>query len=276
MSVIVSILCENSVGRPGRLIGEHGFSCLVETPRCKLLFDTGQGLGLLHNAAELGVNLAELDGVALSHGHYDHAGGLAALLAARAPLTVWAHPDIFLDRYWRSEFESRPIGNPNLRPDLEERGAVFSLDRGFRELATGVWFSGEIPRTNDFEKGDPHLVVPSAGGFSIDPLLDDQALILDSGKGLVLLCGCAHAGLVNTMQHAFRQTGRDRIHAVIGGTHLGPADDAQFSSTRKALRDLGVERVATSHCTGLQRSAQLQREFGGRFAFAAVGSRLEF
>lgn len=276
MAVSVTILCENSVGRPGNLIGEHGFSCLVETDYFRLLFDTGQGLGLLHNADEIGVNLAELDGVALSHGHYDHAGGLAALLAVRAPLPVWAHPDIFLERYWRSDFELRPIGNPGHLPDLIDQGAVFSFDRAFRELSPGVWLSGEIPRGNEFEKGDPHLVVATAEGFTIDPLLDDQALILDSGKGLVLVCGCAHAGLVNTMQHALKKTGRDRIHAVVGGTHLGPADEPQFVSTLKSLRDLGVERIATSHCTGLQRSAQLQREFGGRFAFAAVGSKLEF
>jgi len=276
MAVTLTILCENSVGKPGQLIGEHGFSCFVETPQFTLLFDSGQGLGLVQNARELSIPLQKIAGLALSHGHYDHAGGLTALLNLCSPLTVWAHPDIFRSCFWRSDFELRPIGIPMGRHELEAKGACFDLDPFFRTLAPGVWLSGEIPRSTDFEGGDAHLVVPTAEGFAADPLLDDQTLIIDSEKGLILLCGCAHAGLVNIMQHALVQTGRDRIHAVVGGTHLGPADEAQFSATVKALRDFGVERLATSHCTGLLRTAQLQREFGRRFAFAAVGSRLEF
>lgn len=276
MAVTLTILCENSVGKPGQLIGEHGFSCYIETPQITLLFDTGQGLGLIHNARELALPLQNIAGLALSHGHYDHAGGLAALLAVHSPLTVWGHPDIFHSCFWRSDFELRPIGCPMGRHELEAKGACFDLDRSFRTLAPGVWLSGEIPRSSDFERGDAHLVVPSAEGFAADPLLDDQTLIIDSDKGLILLCGCAHAGLVNIMHHALAQTGRGRIHAVVGGTHLGPADETQFSATLKALRDFGVERLAPSHCTGLLRTAQLQREFGRGFVFAAVGSRLEF
>lgn len=276
MAVRLTILCENSVGKPGHLIGEHGFSCLVETAQCKMLFDTGQGLGLVHNARELAIPLNDIEGVALSHGHYDHTGGLSRLLNMQSPLTVWGHPDIFQARFWRSDFELRPIGIPMNRNALEAQGACFDLDPACRELAQGIWLSGTIPRHTDFEGGDTHLVVPTADGFEADPLQDDQTLIIDSEKGLILLCGCAHAGLVNIMRLALAKTGRERIHAIVGGTHLGPADENQFMETLKALREFGVERLATSHCTGLLRAAQLQREFGGRFTFAAVGSRLEF
>jgi len=162
MTVTLTILCENSVGKPGHLVGEHGFSCLVETPQAKLLFDAGQGLGLVQNVREMGLSLNDIQGVALSHGHYDHSGGLAVLLSLQAPLTIWGHPDIFQKRFWRSEFELRSIGMPMDRKELEERGASFVLTATPRELVPGAWLSGEIPRRTNFEDGDAHLGVPAA------------------------------------------------------------------------------------------------------------------
>lgn len=275
MELRISILCENSVSRPGHLLGEHGFACLVETAQTRLLFDCGQGFGLVGNAAEMGCALDTCAGIVLSHGHYDHAGGLLTALAATGPLPVHAHPDIFRPRYWQSNFELRPIGIPVSADDCRDAGAQFAFDKNFHLLAPRVWVSGEIPRRNPFETGDPHLVVPEGNGYRPDPFNDDQALVVETRRGLVVILGCAHAGLINTLDHVREQTGCARIHAVVGGTHLGPASEEQYLATLAALRSYCVERLAVSHCTGLARSAQLQHEFPGRFAFAAVGSHIE-
>ncbi|HEY7745669.1 MAG TPA: MBL fold metallo-hydrolase [Desulfuromonadales bacterium] len=277
MKVRLTVLCENSVSRPNGTIGEHGFACFVETTSGVLLFDTGTGAGILHNAQVLGRNLAPVQTVILSHGHYDHTGGLPDVLSRTGPVDVIAHPGIVAERYWVGEHEQRAIGIHFARPHLESLGARFDLRRQYSEIVPGVHFSGEIPRVTPFETGDPHLMAACSGGGPVpDVFPDDASLIIETAKGLVLLLGCAHAGLVNILQLVREKTGFTHFHAVLGGTHLAPASDEQFAGTVRALRAFGVERIGVSHCTGLPRGAQLHTEFGGRFFFASVGTTLEF
>lgn len=278
MTARITILCENSVSRPGRLIGEHGFAALIETPAARILFDTGQGLGLLHNAAEMGVDLHRIDSVVLSHGHYDHTGGLYDLLEyVQRPLVIHGHPGLFVQRYWKSDFELRPIGIPKERTVYEGLGAQFFLERGGIQLTEELFLSGEITHSTTFEKGDPHLVVPnSCGGYQPDPLPDDLSLAIRTNRGLVVLLGCAHAGVINILDHFVRNTGEERICALIGGTHLGPVGEEQYQATVAALKRYRVERISVAHCTGLSRGAQLHHDFPGRFSFAAVGTTFEY
>lgn len=278
MTTRITILCENSVARPGGLIAEHGFAALIETPASTVLFDTGQGFGLLHNAQEIGRNLQKISSVVLSHGHTDHSGGLPALLNhLQRPLAVVAHPDLFSDRYWRSNFELRPIGITMSRAELEGQGAAFSLGCDSQQLTENLYCSGEVPRRTDFEQGDPHLVIPDGkGGYALDPLRDDLSLALTTEKGLVILLGCAHAGVINIIEHFKEQSGEERICALIGGTHLGPASEEQFQMTLAMLKRYRIGKIGLSHCTGLNRGAQLFQEFAGRSFFAAAGTVLEF
>lgn len=277
MGTKLRIICENTVGRPIPAIGEHGFACLVEHEGRSWLFDTGQGKTLLRNFEALQVDPGPIEGVILSHGHYDHAGGLLDFLKAVGPRPIYAHPDIFLERYWQGQHERRAIGIPFSRETLEQAGADFSLSPEFRTIAPGLHFSGQIPRVTAAETGDPHLVCPAAadGQWIADSFNDDAALAIETSRGLVILLGCAHAGLINTARHFLNNLGEQPVYAILGGTHLGPASDEQFLTTMDFLEELGVERLGLSHCTGQIRAAQVYTRFPKKVFFAAVGAQLD-
>lgn len=273
----LTILCENTVTRPGGLVGEHGFAALLETDQGRYLFDTGKGLGLLANARLLDKDLTRLDGVILSHGHADHSGGLLMLLQHSGPLPVYGHPGLFTPRYWVGKHERRPNGCPFSRDQLAAAGGRMEAVTEFRELLPGLFLSGEIPRKTAFEKGDPNLMLAGEGGELVaDPFLDDLSLALATAKGLLILVGCAHAGLVNIVKHFQDRTGERRLFAVLGGTHLAPADPEQLKATAAFLARCQVERLGLSHCTGLVHSAELAQLFPGRVSFANVGFDLDF
>jgi 7,8-dihydropterin-6-yl-methyl-4-(beta-D-ribofuranosyl)aminobenzene 5'-phosphate synthase len=256
-------------------LGEHGFAALVEGGGGSLLFDTGQGHTLLHNALRMNRDLRRVDQVALSHGHSDHTGGLLPLLRTCGGSEVLAHPGIFARRYRvKDTGESYPIGIPCDEAYLRGFGARFNLSETFREVLPGMFLTGEVPRTTGFEQGDAGQFCDDAG-CAVDPLPDDQSLVFTTDRGLVILLGCCHAGLVNTIEWARERTGEERVHAVIGGTHLGFSPPNQVEATVAALRKLSVRRICCSHCTGFAVSARLQREFPSEFHPANVGYTLE-
>lgn len=274
MTLSLAIICENTVGRPIDACGEHGFSCLLQTPGGRFLFDTGSGATLLRNLDALGHDARLIDKIVLSHGHYDHCGGLLPLLTKIGPRPVYAHPRIFAERLWQGQHEQRNISLPYSRIDLENAGARFHFLETFTALAPGLYFSGAIPRVCPQEVGDPHLVLAAAddAGCVTDAFPDDAALAIETSKGLVVLLGCAHAGLVNTVEYIRSRLGHQRIHAIIGGTHLGPAGDEQFAATVDYLLRLDFDRLGVSHCTGQVRAAQLHARFPNKVFFANVGT----
>lgn len=277
MKAKLTVLCENSVGVPFGVVGEHGFACYVETEEANYLFDTGQGFAILQNALALGKNLANIDAVMLSHGHYDHTGGLPAVLGARGPVDVYGHPGIFTERIWSSEGEQRYVGIPYKRSYLESLGAQFRLGRELAEIGPGVYLSGEIPRHSAFEKGDQKMTAFGSDGEPIrpDPIHDDLSLIVDTDKGLIIVLGCAHAGMINIIEYTLQKMNRDRIHAIIGGTHLGFSDDEQFEETLNVIEQYAIDRIGVSHCTGPARAAMLFARMPDRFFFGHVGAVLE-
>lgn len=277
MTIRLTILCENSAGIPFGVIGEHGFSCFVETPDGNYLFDTGQGFGIVQNSLVLRKDLRSINAIMISHGHYDHTGGLPAVLQLRGEVDVYGHPDIFSERVWSSGDRGRFVGIPYRRVYLESLGANFRLGKELIEVGHGVSLTGEIPRHNTFEKGDSKMtaILPDGSTIRPDPLKDDLSLIIDSSKGLILVLGCAHAGMINIIEYALAQTGRDHIHAIIGGTHLGFSSDEQFEETLKIIERYQIERIGVSHCTGLPKAAMLHAHLGERFFFGNVGVTLQ-
>lgn len=275
MKFRVTVLCDNSVGSISGTLGEHGFAALVEAENGgRFLFDTGQGLTLRHNAARMNKKLAGLDAVVLSHGHPDHAGGLMALLEAEGGVQIYGHPGMFGNHFCRENGKVGYIGLPFSRQEYEAAGASFSLESGFRKIAEGVWLSGEIPRRTDFEEGDLELFC-DRDGVVIDPMLDDQALLLEGERGLTVLLGCCHAGLINTLDHLENITGRKDFYAVIGGTHLGFCSESQRQRTVRELKKRSIRRIAGCHCTGFKASARLYAEMPKQYRAAMVGYALE-
>ena len=274
MKYRITILCENSTGPISGTLGEHGFAALVEFGDKSLLFDTGN-LTLLHNAQRMNRDLRKIEAVAISHGHYDHTGGLLPLLATCGGREVLAHPGIFTPRYRvKDTGESISIGIPYGEDYLRGQGARFSYSSQFREIAPDIFLTGEVLRVSGFETGDSGLFLDTRGDYP-DRVTDDQSMVIRSERGLTLLLGCCHAGLINTVEHCLARTGAERIHTIIGGTHLGFCGQGQLDATLSALRGYGVNRIIGSHCTGFAAAATLLREFPGKFQPAQVGYTLE-
>jgi len=279
MSDFIHVICENYVPTSFGLAGEHGLSALVSVGGKKVLLDTGQGIGLINNAKMMGIDLNGMDALALSHAHKDHTGGLMDFLDVNGRVDVVAHPDVFVPRAVKRQIGGKvakiPIGLPWQKDDLESAGAQFKLSAGPVEIVPGVWFSGEVPWKNDFEKENPSLFIVRDEELEIDPFTDDAALFIDTPKGITVLAGCAHRGIVNTMEHAREVLGDKPFHTVIGGIHLIDADADRVEKTIEAFGSFGVETVSTGHCTGLPASFEIARRLGDAFDFMAVGKRYE-
>lgn len=277
MEFKITVLSENTVSGRIEAIGEAGISFLIESGAGSYLFDTGRGHAIIHNALVFKKDLRSLKKILLSHSHPDHTGGLDKVLRLTGEIEIAAHPDIFLPRVRIRDQQRVPTGVPFTRDYLEGLGARFHLERDFGPVAPGIYLTGEVPRGTSFETVDTAgRFLVTADGLVPDHILDDQSLILDTRKGLVILLGCAHAGIVNVINYVLKKTGQNQIRAVLGGTHLAFSSEDQITESIAALKRFDLGAIGLGHCTGLEASARVAREFGDRTFFCNVGTALEF
>jgi len=268
-------LVDNCVASGGDLWGEHGVSFLIEAGSSRVLFDTGtSGTVLAHNLERLKIDPATFDAVALSHAHPDHTGGLAALMGRTRRIPLVAHSDIFRPRFRKVSKGYREVGLP-WKPERLEEWFDLRLSAAPVEVAPGVWTTGGIVERDAPEGRSPRHFVRTESGYAPDPYRDDLSLVLETSGGLVLLCGCCHAGLVNTLRHVQR-TFDAPLHGVVGGTHLVDATPEQLQEVIDLLAGLAVPHLWLNHCTGQKALAALAQALGERVQPCPAGTRLEF
>jgi len=280
MAVRLTTLCDNLAASLG-YVAEWGLSILVEYKDEAVLLDTGGTNSIVRNAIQNGINLDKITRIVLSHGHKDHTGGLRPLFQVlRSKRQVILHPDAWASKYGsRSEpvgSEMHFIGIPYAREELEHMGAEFSLNRDPVWINDEIVVTGEVPLQTSFESIDKNLFVKIGQGYEPDTILDDQAVVVKTSKGLVVVLGCAHHGMINTLMYAREITGDERVHAVVGGTHLFRAGPDQVQQTIAALEEFKVAHLGVSHCTGMYASMDLMQHFEDRFFFNHVGKIMEF
>jgi len=267
------------------LLAEHGFSCLIRVNACKkehaILLDTGLSKEcMVWNARQLGISLAGIEAVALSHGHFDHTGGLPTLFCGDVrQIPLVAHPDAFLRRRLNNPAKG-PVELPQLDAiALKSAGADILMRSEPSTLALGhLLVTGEVERKTAFEKGMPGMEMFTDGSWKPDPIRDDQALVINiKDKGLVILSGCAHAGIVNTVKYAQKITGVDHVHAVLGGFHLtGPAFAPVIPPTIDAMKRINPDYVVPMHCTGWDAINRFMAGMPGRCILNTVGTTYRF
>lgn len=272
----VTVLADNMAG-PGPVLGEWGLSFFLETDQHRLLFDTGGGRVLVENARGLGVDLGRIGAIILSHGHGDHTGGLEKALGACGPVELFIHPAAFDTRYWKAGSRAAAYSLPLSREQLSGRVRKLVETRGPTMVVNGVMVTGQIPRVSAFEDtGVREYAFLDEALKTPDDVLDDQAVFFRAPEGVVILLGCAHAGLVNTMQYVSELLGGAQIYTVMGGTHLLNASPDRMRETVAALRRYDVQRILLSHCTGPNAYAEIASAFPGRCSWPASGARIEF
>lgn len=279
----IVLLVEDTVHKRG-FMAEHGLSFWIRYGGDDYLFDTGQGLVLLHNATKMGIDLSKLVGVFLSHGHYDHTGGLKDLLNIVPDLKVYAHPGIFNPKYYQGDNELRETGI-----DIKRQAVPgFIPVEGVKEIADGIWVINQIPRATGFEEIDSNFKVYKLSSgeelskfgpedeLSVDDFTDDQSLFIETEKGLVVLVGCSHAGIVNILEYIRKVTEDKDIYAIIGGMHLIDAKEERINRTVDYLADLDFQLLVPLHCTGIGAVNQMINRLGERVRIAYTGDSFSF
>ena len=263
----VTVLVTNLGGDPYEGDGEWGYSALVEVDGHKILYDTGLSADLvLRNAKALKIDLSDIEDVVLSHNHYDHVGGLMSLrrelskINPRAISRVHVGAGIFEPR-WSESGEDRN-GLRLIRAEYLATGGAFVVHDKPTELFPGVWLTGPVPRTNDEKNWTPGLSLDTPQGRREDNVPEDSALLFNTGRGMIILTGCAHAGIVNITEYARRIIGNKPIVAMIGGLHLFSASDQTLAWTGAKLKSYGVLSLLAGHCTCIEATFRLRESLG--------------
>jgi 7,8-dihydropterin-6-yl-methyl-4-(beta-D-ribofuranosyl)aminobenzene 5'-phosphate synthase len=271
---------------PAMFLAEHGFSCFLRvrsgSEEHMVLFDTGVSPDcLFHNAKLLNIKLENVESIVLSHGHFDHTGGLLEILnrtSKKIPLVL--HPDAFLDRHLKNPALSQPVDLPSLEEEsLRRSGANVVKSKEPSVLASGlIMATGQVERLTPFERGFPGMEAKINGEWVVDPFNDDQGLVVNlKDRGLIIIGGCSHAGIINTVNYAKKIVETDKIHAVLGGFHLtGPAFEPIIGITIDEMKKMNPTYIAPMHCTGWNAINQFKEKMPGQAIINTVGTIYTF
>jgi len=277
-NIQIKTISENTAGTP-LVMAEWGLSMEIQLGSRKILFDTGAGnINVLrHNMMVMQVEPSEISRIVLSHAHQDHTGGLRYFLSQRAyrtsdKISIYCHPKTLEPTYVKSPVLNnayRFFGCPFSIEEIRRYNADFSLSKNPVELeGKDVMTSGEIPMINDYESVGFNFFNKDDNGYQLDTeMVDDLAMIIQTNRGLLIILGCAHRGMINTIHHAQKITGIDEIYMVVGGTHLANVPKERMDQTIAEIKRLKINKVGVSHCTGLTSGAYLQKELGDDIFF---------
>ena len=283
-SLKITVLTEDSVLYESHYLGQHGVSFLLEGAKgsdvMRILVDVGQNSqALLSNMKLMNISPSIIDAVVLTHCHYDHTQGVAKMLKeiGRRDIQVIAHRDIF-----RLNFVTEPylrhvgIMPGDSREEIEKAGGSLLLTRDPVNLMSGITTTGEVKRQTDFEQVGIALKTIEGGEVVDDQMLDDISVVANvNGKGLVIVTGCSHAGIVNIARHAMELTGCEKIEGIIGGLHLVDASDVRIKRTGEELAKLNPKWICVGHCTGFKAQVELYLTFRERFSPLQTGMQFE-
>jgi len=279
---MITLRCviDNQVMRASTLWGEHGVAFLIETPDGHILFDTGQsGKVLIHNAAQMGIDLQRISAIAISHAHYDHTGGLERFLALCRPgIPLFANPDLFRKRYAvKKDGRAQSIGLRLSRAKISER-VNLRLSAEPLEILPGIWTTGEITDRSEFERRSLQHHIRENKKWLLDPYRDDLSIVIETHAGLVVVCGCCHAGLLNTLAQ-IQQTFQKEILAIVGGLHLASADGETLNHVINFIRrkcGMRTPYIYPNHCTGERTYLTMVQAFGEKVQPCPAGTVLTF
>ena len=275
MQVSVTILVENTTPIPG-FQGEYGFAALVEVEGKKFLFDTGSADALIKNAAAGGIDLSSINDLVISHGHFDHTGAVIPFIQTGKNKKVFAHSNIFIPRYVVLGEFKRGIGVSCKQQEITANGAEFIITDDFTEIHPGVFVTGEIPRMNDYEDVGGSFFIEDGDKLVPDNLSDDMSMVINHPEGLIIISGCAHAGIINTIEYAQKKTGQNKIKAFIGGTHLSGASDKRMNRTLMELQNYDIEQIIACHCTGFDAMVKLRNTMGNKVIKGETAMNFQF